>query len=88
MLLVCLQPDLCLIVGECGVKFQGVSCWGQHLQNKLALTEKLKSGIVDGLPYNDIQIVQLVRVLHHDQSPARDADDSEKCYSKTACHGH
>ena len=49
MLLVCMQPDLCLIVSACGVKFQGVSGWGYHLQTRLALTEELESGIVDGL---------------------------------------
>ena len=37
---------------------------------------------------SDIQIVQLVRVLHHDQSPARGADDFEMFSSKIIHHGH
>ena len=36
---------------------------------------------------SDIQIAELVRVLRHDQSPARDADDFKMFSSKTACHG-
>ena len=36
----------------------------------------------------DTQIIQLMRLLHHDQSPAQDAYDSETFSNKTACYGH
>ena len=49
MILVCLQPDLCLIVGACGFKFPASLVVG-HISrpNKLGLTDELESGINDG----------------------------------------
>jgi len=39
MFLVCLQPDLSLVVCSCSMEFQGISGWRQHLQSLIALSE-------------------------------------------------
>ena len=48
MFLVCLQPDLSLVVYSCSMEFQGISGWGQHLQTILGLSEEMEPCIVDG----------------------------------------
>ena len=48
MFLVCLQPDLSLVVCSRSMEFQGISGWRQHLQSPVALSEEVKPGMFDG----------------------------------------
>ena len=47
MFLVCLIPDLSLVVCSCSMGFQGISGWRQHLQSLVAFSEKVKPGMFD-----------------------------------------
>jgi len=48
MFLVCLQPDLSLVVCSCSMEFQGISGRRQHFQSLVALSEEVQPGMVDG----------------------------------------
>ena len=91
MFLVCLQPDLSLVVCSCSMEFQGISGWRQHLQSPVALSEKVKPGMFDGcLCRCAIQVTDKLWVLglHRDQFRWRGLAGSGRFSNTSSFHDH